>query len=445
MPHDDEADPPDIEDAMQEARKALKETLASSPFTTTEEITTPAPSESERRAEEREEALDSLQENIIQSPFTVTDDEDDPTNSATDDIADALEDTQEALTGNVETSAFTSDEEPEGDPVLQEVSVDVGDQPEFSFPSLRERAQEFEEVLREMEESVGATTLATPAFWEILDEQTDADIPRGGLTAPSMDDGGGPSPVQIIEETNPMLVVEKTPGEGEVETTTDPSEVERVTNESWTAALSQVRQLDNDLGALDEARLNLSGAQSSIAERVEQLQKDREALAEAIEEGGPNADQYAEAMEEVEAQTEAGVGLIETAEEKIETIKDRGEDLLSDRNAYRGEVKAMYKYALSDETGVSAEELSRTYRGYQLRSPNDVPFRPEEVRHVLSVMNTFSSRGQLPVSRDQVVERVTETWGHDLDRVQGAIQLLTITGAVWETGEGLRYSPLTGG
>lgn len=362
-----------------------------------------------------------------------------------EEVAEAFEEVADAMEEATEDSPMVDDEEQVGDPEVADLSVDVGDQPEYTYPSIRELAEDMDMALGALEDAFGSEILGTEGFWATFSEETGLDIPRGGLVPPSMETDEGPSPVQIISQTDPSTIVEKTPGEGQVDAVTDPSEVENVTEERFTNTLSQLRSLDQKLDNLDEAQSALGTSQGAIGTQIEALEDDMSTVEERL--GDPDTDDelLRDAMGEIEEQMQAGVELIEEADQKIEAIQERGESLLSDRNEYRGEVKALYKAAKASDRPALLDDLTTAYRGYRLRSPMDVPFRPQVVTHILSRMKTYRSRGQLPADPERLIEDVTGVWEHQPEEVEAGIGLLTVTGELWVTDSGLKFSELTGG
>ena len=362
-----------------------------------------------------------------------------------EEVAEAFEEVADAMEEATEESPLMDDEEQEGDPEVSDLSVDIGDQPEYTFPSVRETAEEMDMALAALEDAFGTEMLSTEGFWAAFSDEADVDIPRGGLVPPSMESDDGPSPIDIIQATDPETVAEKTPGEGEVDAQTDAGDIETVTEDRFTQALSQVRSLDQKLDRLDEAQVALGGAQGAIGEQLEALQEDRDTVEGRMGEPDTDDELLAEAMSEIDEQMQVGMELIEEADHKIERIQERGEALLSDRNEYRGEVKALYQAAQQSGDDGLVGELTTAYRGYRLRSPQDVPFRPDIVRHILSRMRTYQSRGQLPVEAERLVEDVIKVWEYDPETVEAGLGLLRVTGEVWVQPDGLTFSPLTGG
>lgn len=362
-----------------------------------------------------------------------------------DEIEEAFEEMADAFEEAQASNGGIGEPVEDVDPVLQDLSVDVEGQPEFAIPEVRDTVEGIEEAVESLTEVFGDDAIENVEFWERVDEGTDVEMPREPIIPPNVvEPGEDLTAVDIIEGTDHTEIVEPRENEGEVNLPLDPSDIDPPDVDAWTNTLAQIRAIDQQLDALERNQNTLAAAVEQVQARTEELAGDLERLENAP--ADPNADEEAraEARESIVEQIQLGEQLVEEAQAQIAQIEQRGSNIRGDRNEYRGHAEATFEAVLASGDEEMIEEYQNAYRGYRLRGPGDVPFRPDVVRHVISIMNRAQSRGNIPAPRQGVIDRIIKVWESDPEDIEAAINLLDLTREVRDTPDGLSLSRLTG-
>lgn len=362
-----------------------------------------------------------------------------------EEIADAFGELADTLEKATTKTGLPDDEIVTEGPEVPELNIDVPGDPEYHFGSMQELARVYDTTVKNLEATVPDEVLEDATFWAFIAERAGVD----GLLLPlqrPFDDGddSGPSVKQVIIETIVADVASVEPNEGQVERPTSAEEVDKATEQRFIEALTNVRSMDQKLDNLEEARSNLTSALGVAGKQLERLVEDREKLQDALERGQGDIGLMRELLDEVEKKIEDTRQTAAIAEEKIDRIDSRASDIVADRNEYRGYVDALITEARTNEDSPLHGNVEEVYRGYRIRSGDDVPFRAQVVKHVLVMIQVRNNRGDDWVSQQYLVDRGQDVYGYSREEIAKAVNLLLTTGELIRRENEYRIDPLIG-